>query len=168
MTSLTTLDVSDNKIRSFEGLRGHAAITTLIASGNAVADVSVIEPLDGCASLVTIDLSKNKLSGAECADFFLEKFADRAKLLKLQGNPVVSEVPSYRKKMVSGLRALRRVLVVTPVPIRPRPRCERRSSRTGSRPPASRVSPPRVPRIQSRRARRDAFQSPPSTPFNAT
>ena len=107
MTSLTTLDVSDNKIRSFEGLRGHAAITTLIASGNAVADVSGIEPLDGCASLVTIDLSKNKLSGAECADFFLEKFADRAKLLKLQGNPVVSEVPSYRKKMVSGLRARR-------------------------------------------------------------
>jgi len=44
----------------------------------------------------------------------------------------------------------------TPVPVRPRRRCERRSLRTLL--PGVRFSPPRVPR----------FQSPPSTPFNST
>jgi len=43
----------------------------------------------------------------------------------------------------------------TPVPVRPRRRCERRSLRTLL--PGVRFSPPRVPR----------FQSPPSTPFNS-
>lgn len=41
-----------------------------------------------------------------CVDFLAEHLGDRLSLLKLQGNPLVSEVPSYRKTVVCGFTRL--------------------------------------------------------------
>ena len=104
LVALTTLDVSDNQIVSLEGLRGHPSITTLVAVNNKLKDAESIQALGSCAQLVTVDLTKNKLEGRSVVDFFLTDMSDKLKLLKLQGNPVVSEVPSYRKTLVSGMK----------------------------------------------------------------
>ena len=66
-------------------------------------------------------------------------------------HPGAGESSAYLAKYDSGASHL------TLVPIRPRSRCELHSLRTFS--PGARVSPPRVPRFQSRRA---------STPFNSS
>ena len=104
LVALTTLDVSDNQIVSLEGLRDHPSITTLVAVNNKLKDAESIQALGSCAQLVTVDLTKNKLEGRSVLDFFLNDMSDKLKLLKLQGNPVVSEVPSYRKTLVSGMK----------------------------------------------------------------
>ena len=104
LVALTTLDVSDNQIVSLEGLRDHPSITTLVAVNNKLKDAESIQALGSCAQLVTVDLTKNKLEGRSVVDFFLSDMSDKLKLLKLQGNPVVSEVPSYRKTLVSGMK----------------------------------------------------------------
>ena len=66
-------------------------------------------------------------------------------------------VDALSTMVVDGTHLKARSSVFTPVPVRPRRRGERRSLRTFS--PGSRLSPPRVPRFQSRHT---------STPFNST
>ena len=104
--ALTTLDVSDNALVNLEGLRDHPSLTTLVASGNRLATAAALEPLGSCPSLRTLDLSKNKLPDCACVHLIGESLGDRLKLLKLQGNPVVSEVPSYRKTVTCALPSL--------------------------------------------------------------
>ena len=107
LVALTTLDVSDNQIVTLEGLRDHPSLSTLVAVNNKLREVSAIEALGSCVQLVTVDLSRNKLEDRAVVDFFLSPaMSDRIRLLKLQGNPVVSEVPSYRKTLVSGMTRL--------------------------------------------------------------
>lgn len=106
LTALTTLDVSENQIASLEGLRGHRGLTTLVAYGNKLKDVDDIDALRECPMLGTLDLSKNKLADRACVDFLIQALGPRLGLLKLQGNPVVSEVPSYRKTLVVGFESL--------------------------------------------------------------
>ena len=107
LVALTTLDVSDNQIVTLEGLRDHPSLATLVAVNNKLREVSAVDALGSCARLVTVDLSRNKLEDRAVVDFFLSPaMSDRIRLLKLQGNPVVSEVPSYRKTLVSGMTRL--------------------------------------------------------------
>ena len=107
LVALTTLDVSDNQIVTLEGLRDHPSLATLVAVNNKLREVSAVDALGSCVRLVTVDLSRNKLEDRAVVDFFLSPaMSDRIRLLKLQGNPVVSEVPSYRKTLVSGMTRL--------------------------------------------------------------
>ena len=106
LTALTTLDVGENQIESLEALRGHPTVSTFLAPGNKIKDVQGIDALKDCPQLVTLDLSKNKLADTSCVDFLIEHLGQRLSLLKLQGNPVVSEVPSYRKMIVCGFERL--------------------------------------------------------------
>ena len=106
LVSLTTLDVSENQLESLEGLRGHPNVSTLLAYGNKIKNVEGLDALRECPALTTLDLSKNKLSDRSCVDFLTEHLGDQLSLLKLQGNPVVSEVPSYRKTIVCGFKGL--------------------------------------------------------------
>jgi len=107
LVALTTLDVSDNQIVTLEGLRDHPSLSTLVAVNNKLREVSAVEALGSCVRLVTVDLSRNKLEDRAVVDFFLSpEMSDRVRLLKLQGNPAVSEVPAYRKTLVSGMKRL--------------------------------------------------------------
>uniref|UniRef100_A0A7S0XG64 Dynein assembly factor 1, axonemal homolog n=1 Tax=Mantoniella antarctica TaxID=81844 RepID=A0A7S0XG64_9CHLO len=106
LAALTALDVSDNRIESLEGLRGHASITTLIAYGNKIKSVDGIDALRECPRLATLDLSTNKMAERSCVDFLIDTMGGQLSLLKLQGNPLVSDVPSYRKTVVCGFKHL--------------------------------------------------------------
>ena len=106
---LVTLDISENHVDSLEGLRGHPALATLVAAGNRLADVASVDALRACPALSSLDLSDNKLRDASVVEFLTSPdagLADRLALLKLRGNPAVGETRSYRKTVVSRMRAL--------------------------------------------------------------
>ena len=107
--ALTTLDVSDNRIETLEGLRGHPSLQVLVASGNRLRDADALSALETCAHLTTLDIASNRLEDpAIVTEFFASAANLRAnlKLLKLQGNPLVSEVPSYRKTVTVAMPGL--------------------------------------------------------------
>ena len=109
LKALVTLDISENHVDSLEGLRGHPSLATLVAAGNRLADVDAIDALRACPSLTSLDLSDNKLSDANVVEFLTSEdagLADRLALLKFRGNPAVGETKSYRKTVVSRMRAL--------------------------------------------------------------
>lgn len=109
LKALVTLDISENHVASLEGLRGHPALATLVAAGNVLADVDSVDALRACPALACLDLSDNKLRDAGVVDFLTSPdagLADRLALLKFRGNPAVGETKSYRKTVVSRMRAL--------------------------------------------------------------
>ena len=87
------------------------------------------------------------------ADSFVDSFDREEFDARAAARRVVERLDAEKKNAAH----VRRVLSFTPVPVRPRRRGERRSLRTLS--PGVRISPPRVPRSQSRHT---------ATPFNAT
>ncbi len=105
LDSLVQLDLSENAIRKVEGLSHLKQLTTLNLSKNSLRDAESINHLRECATLTSIDLTKNDLAG----DGIIECLTSIPKLssLNMAGNPVVSKVPYFRKKMIVASKTLR-------------------------------------------------------------
>jgi len=105
LNSLVQLDLSENAIRMVEGLSHLKQLTTLNLSKNALRDADSINHLRECVTLTSIDLTKNDLAG----DGVIECLTSIPKLssLNMAGNPVVSKVPYFRKKMIVASKTLR-------------------------------------------------------------
>jgi dynein assembly factor 1 len=105
LTSLVQLDLSENNIRFIEGLAHLPKLTTLNLSKNALKDAESISHLKECCSLSSIDLSKNDLAGEDVIDCLagITKLAS----LNMAGNPVVSKVAFFRKKLLAASKTLR-------------------------------------------------------------
>ena len=105
LTSLVQLDLSENNILFVEGLSHLTRLTTINLSKNALKDAESICHLKECKELTSVDLSKNQLTGED----IVECFAGIAKLasLNIVGNPVVSKVAHFRKKMIVACKTLR-------------------------------------------------------------
>lgn len=73
-------------------------------------------------SVTCLDMQKNRIAGGEELLQVLEQMPD-LRVLYLQGNPVVKEIPHYRKTVVSRLKHLR-YLDDRPVFDEERLRCE--------------------------------------------
>ena len=109
LTSLVQLDLSENQIIFVEGLSHLPNLTTLNISNNALNDAASISHLKECKELSALDLSKNQLAGEDIIDC-LSGIA-RIKSLNIAGNPAVSKVAYFRKKVIvacTGLRYLDR------------------------------------------------------------
>ena len=109
LTSLVQLDLSENQIIFVEGLSHLPNLTTLNLSNNALNDAASISHLKECKELSAVDLSKNQLAGEDIIDC-LSGIA-RIKSLNIAGNPAVSKVAYFRKKVIvacTGLRYLDR------------------------------------------------------------
>ena len=109
LTSLVQLDLSENQIIFVEGLSHLPNLTTLNLSNNALNDAASISHLKECKELSALDLSKNQLAGEDIIDC-LSGIA-RIKSLNIAGNPAVSKVAYFRKKVIvacTGLRYLDR------------------------------------------------------------
>ena len=59
---LLLLDVRSNRLTSLDGLAHCAALSTLHAASNLLADSAALEPLASCAALSTIELHSNPLA----------------------------------------------------------------------------------------------------------
>ena len=105
LTSLVQLDLSENNIQFIEGLSHLKQLTTINLSKNALKDSNSIDHLKECKELASIDLSKNQLCGEAVLDCLtaVPKLAS----LNMVGNPVVSKVACFRKKMIVGSKTLR-------------------------------------------------------------
>ena len=105
LSNLVQLDLSENRITSIEGLSCLPMLTTLNIAKNALSDSMGICHLKNCKKLASIDFSNNSLKGEDIIDVLVNIPALLS--LNMTGNPVVSEVTNFRKKVVSSIKALR-------------------------------------------------------------
>lgn len=105
LDSLVQLDLSENNIKCVEGLSHLLNLTTLNMSKNALTDANSISHLKECKRLTSLDLSKNEINGNDIVNCL----AGIAKVtsINIAGNPVVSKVAYFRKKMVVACKSLR-------------------------------------------------------------
>eukprot|EP00878_Enallax_costatus_P014331 GHUV01014990.1.p1 GENE.GHUV01014990.1~~GHUV01014990.1.p1 ORF type:complete len:487 (+),score=179.60 GHUV01014990.1:553-2013(+) len=104
LTLLETLDLSENAIHVVEGLSGLPNLRTLLLASNKLSKAADLQDLASCSSLVTLDLSGNQLSEPAALELVIGL---PLALLKLQGNPLVSNVRHYRKVVVAGMPQLK-------------------------------------------------------------
>ena len=104
LNSLVQLDLSENNITFIEGLSDLPRLTTINLSKNALKDASSILHLQECMALSSVDLSKNDLVGEDIIDCLagIRKLAN----IKMTGNPVVSKVAFFRKKLIFASKTL--------------------------------------------------------------
>ena len=104
--SLSTINVSNNPLGTLEHLSRLPDLQTLQASHCELKDLDAIRDLVDCPELTTVDLQQNKIDGD--AEEMVRLFASMPKLacLYLQGNPIVSSLRQYRKRMISEIPGL--------------------------------------------------------------
>jgi len=105
LDSLVQLDLSENNIKCVEGLSHLSNLTTLNLSKNALTDAGSICHLKDCKKLTSIDLSKNQLSGNTIIDCLAG--ITKVTSINMGGNPIVSKVAYFRKKMIVACQSLR-------------------------------------------------------------
>jgi hypothetical protein len=88
LTSLQSLDISHNKIDSLGPLACLLQLRSLNAAHNKLAGEADVSPLASCRDLEMLDLAANRLVGSATFDVITSL---RLLLLKLQGNPIVTE-----------------------------------------------------------------------------
>ena len=104
--SLSTLNVSNNNISSLDNVSTLPDLETLQASHCKLKDLDAIRDLRNCPALTCVDLQQNKIDGDP--EEMVRLFASVPKLacLYLQGNPIVSSLRQYRKRMISEIPGL--------------------------------------------------------------
>lgn len=96
---LDTLNLSHNHVRFIENCNSTILpqLNTLNLSHNSLSSIDGLEELIGCKSLSVLDISHNRI-----ADVLVVKVLSQMpelRVLTLTGNPVINEIPSYRKTM---------------------------------------------------------------------
>ena len=106
LKNLVQLDLSENRITKIEGLSCLPTLSTLNISKNALSDADSISHLAECRQLTAVDLTSNSLRGE---DDIIDVLAAVPALLSINmtGNPVVSEVTNFRKRLISSIKTLR-------------------------------------------------------------
>jgi hypothetical protein len=117
LTRLEVLDLSSNHITDISGLASISSLHTLNLAHNSLAS---LPDLSALRALRVLDLSNNALASLDDCLAVLSPLGLRS--LQLQGCPLAEE-PSYRRRVVAGLRALR-FLDDRPVSAEERRACE--------------------------------------------
>ena len=104
--SLSTLNVSNNNVSHLRNVARLVELQTLQASNCKLKTLESLGELRNCANLSTVDLQNNEIDGDPEAMVAL--FASMPKLacLYMQGNPVVSQLRQYRKRMIASIKSL--------------------------------------------------------------
>lgn len=96
---LDTLNVSHNHINRIENCNSMVLphLNTLCLSHNCLRSIDGLEHLIDCKALSVLDISHNRIE-----DVLIVKILSQMpelRVLTLTGNPVVNEIPSYRKTL---------------------------------------------------------------------
>ena len=103
LPALHTLNLSKNLLAGLAGLEGCAALHTLSAADNQLADAeAALRPLAGCTALQSLDLQNNRLGDGAAVLGLLPRLLPRLKCLYLRGNPLVSSMRGYRKSVIAA------------------------------------------------------------------
>uniref|UniRef100_A0A6P4F9S3 Dynein axonemal assembly factor 1 homolog n=1 Tax=Drosophila rhopaloa TaxID=1041015 RepID=A0A6P4F9S3_DRORH len=103
---LDTLNLSSNHIRKIQNIGTDIlpVLNTLNISSNYLKDCESLSDLVQCKTLSVLDLSNNRID-----DILIVKVFEQMpslKVLVLQGNPVVSRLPQYRKTLILACKEL--------------------------------------------------------------
>ncbi|KAF6256636.1 hypothetical protein COO60DRAFT_1627121 [Scenedesmus sp. NREL 46B-D3] len=97
---LDTLNVSSNGLDSLENLQDCPLLSTLTADHNHLSTWQALVPLLHCTNLHTLDLQQNDIEDPAVMDAIITHLP-QLRCLYLKGNPVVSNIKSYRKVVIS-------------------------------------------------------------------
>ncbi|XP_055847941.1 dynein axonemal assembly factor 1 homolog [Episyrphus balteatus] len=99
-TALDTLNLSSNHITKIENCGSDILpeLSTLNLSRNYLRNSDGIRELVNCKNLWSLDLSHNRIDDILVVKIFANM--PELRVLVLQGNPVVSKVPQYRKTLI--------------------------------------------------------------------
>ena len=97
--SLDTLNVSHNRLEALEGVGSLGVLGTLQAAHCQLSALEGLAELPHCAKLSVLDLTNNKIEDPGVLELLAAM--PELRVLYLQGNPVVSKIPHYRKTMLS-------------------------------------------------------------------
>jgi dynein assembly factor 1, axonemal len=103
--SLDNLNLSKNCIKKIENLSHMKELTTLIISHNQLTTADDVRHVLDIPTLQTLDLQQNRINDTAIVDMLAEM--PDLRVIYLMGNPVVKEIPHYRKTMISKCKALR-------------------------------------------------------------
>uniref|UniRef100_A0A1I8P4S2 Dynein axonemal assembly factor 1 homolog n=1 Tax=Stomoxys calcitrans TaxID=35570 RepID=A0A1I8P4S2_STOCA len=103
---LDTINLSQNHIRKIEnvGIDILPVLNTLNISSNYLKDCEGLRELENCKNLSVLDLSNNRIDDILVVKVFARM--PELKVLVLQGNPVVSKIPQYRKTLILECKKL--------------------------------------------------------------
>ncbi|KAK2170816.1 hypothetical protein NP493_1137g00048 [Ridgeia piscesae] len=101
---LDALNLSNNCISKIENLACLPELHTLQISHNRLSTADDLEHLTECHDISVLDLSHNKLNDPKILDIF-ERMSG-LKVLNLMGNPVIRQIPDYRKTFIVRLKNL--------------------------------------------------------------
>ncbi|KAI8115161.1 axonemal like protein, Dynein assembly factor 1 [Lucilia cuprina] len=103
---LDTINLSQNHIRKIEncGFEILPVLNTLNLSSNYLKDSEALRELENCKNLSVLDLSNNRIDDILVVKIFAKM--PELKVLVLQGNPVVSKIPQYRKTLTLECKKL--------------------------------------------------------------
>ncbi|XP_054235520.1 dynein axonemal assembly factor 1 isoform X4 [Homo sapiens] len=104
LQKLDALNLSNNYIKTIENLSCLPVLNTLQMAHNHLETVEDIQHLQECLRLCVLDLSHNKLSDPEILSI-LESMPD-LRVLNLMGNPVIRQIPNYRRTVTVRLKHL--------------------------------------------------------------
>lgn len=104
--SLSTLHVSNTNLSRIENVARLVDLQTLQASKCKLKTLDSITELKHCAQLSTVDLQQNEIDGDPDSMVALFQSMPKLACLYLQGNPIVSSVRQYRKRMIASVPTL--------------------------------------------------------------
>ncbi|XP_023493171.2 dynein axonemal assembly factor 1 [Equus caballus] len=104
LQKLDALNLSNNYIKTIENLSCLPVLNTLQMAHNHLETVEDIQHLKECLKLCVLDLSHNKLSDPEILSV-LESMPN-LRVLNLMGNPVIRQIPNYRRTVTVRLKHL--------------------------------------------------------------
>ena len=105
LKNLVQLDLSENRISLVKGLSMLSNLESLNLAKNSLSSAESISHLVECKSLTTLDLSNNNLRGEDVMKVIFNILT--VLNLRMTGNPITSEVSSFRKKVLVALKNLR-------------------------------------------------------------
>ncbi|XP_017048888.2 dynein axonemal assembly factor 1 homolog [Drosophila ficusphila] len=103
---LDTLNLSSNHIRKIQNIGSDIlpVLNTLNISSNYLKDSESLSDLVHCKTLSVLDLANNRIDDILVVKVFEQMPSLR--VLVLQGNPVVSRLPQYRKTLILACKEL--------------------------------------------------------------
>ncbi|KAH8244261.1 hypothetical protein KR026_004291 [Drosophila bipectinata] len=103
---LDTINLSSNHIRKIENIGTDIlpVLNTLNIASNYLKDAESLSNLVQCKTLSVLDLSNNRIDDILIVKIFEQM--PNLKVLVLQGNPVVSRLPQYRKTLILACKEL--------------------------------------------------------------
>lgn len=105
LENLDSINLSKNYIKKIENIKMNQKLTNVNLANNMLTDYASLEALLDVPGLQTVDVQHNKIDDANVVDLFAQ-FAD-LRVLYLQGNPVVKNIPYYRKTIISKCKVLK-------------------------------------------------------------